>query len=56
MARVKQFKTIDEQIDILKDKGLDPKQYAPSYIRNRISFIKNEMLSDAEITRFFLSE
>ena len=22
MARVKQFKTIDEQIDILKDKGL----------------------------------
>ena len=38
---------------ILKDKGLDPKQYAPSYIRNRISFIKNEMLSEGEILKFF---
>ncbi|MDD2504868.1 MAG: UvrD-helicase domain-containing protein [Bacilli bacterium] len=26
---------------ILKDKNLDPKQYSPYYIRNRISFIKN---------------
>ena len=38
---------------ILKDKGLDPKQYAPSYIRNRISFIKNEMLSETEVLKFF---
>lgn len=41
---------------ILKDKGYDIKEVSPSYIRSRISFIKNEMLSDAEITRFFLSE
>ncbi len=38
---------------ILKNKGLDPKVYSPSYIRNRISFIKNEMLSDAEVSTFF---
>jgi len=41
---------------ILKDLGYDIKQVAPSYIRNRISFIKNEMLSDSEIEKFFLSE
>jgi len=41
---------------ILKDLGYDIKQVAPSYIRNRISFIKNEMLSDTEIEKFFLSE
>ena len=41
---------------IMKDEGYDIKQIAPSYIRNRISFIKNEMLSDAEITRYFLSD
>ena len=38
---------------ILKDKHYDPKQYAPAYIRNRISFIKNEMLSDGELVKFF---
>lgn len=38
---------------ILKEKGIDPKQYAPSYIRNRISFIKNEMLDEGEISKFF---
>ena len=41
---------------ILKELGYDIKQVAPSYIRNRISFIKNEMLSDAEIVKYFLSE
>ena len=41
---------------IMKDKAIDVKEISPSYIRNRISFIKNEMLSDAEITRCFLSE
>lgn len=40
---------------ILKDLGHDIKEIAPSYIRNRISFIKNEMLSDAEVTKYFLS-
>ncbi len=41
---------------IMKDLGYDIKITSPSYIRNRISFIKNEMLSDAEITRLFLSD
>lgn len=38
---------------ILKDMGLDPKLNSPSYIRNRISFIKNEMLTDGEISLYF---
>lgn len=38
---------------ILKEKGYDSKEIAPSYIRNRISFIKNEMLSEIEIEKFF---
>lgn len=38
---------------IMKEKGYDTKEVAPSYIRNRISFIKNEMLSEAEILKFF---
>ena len=38
---------------IMKDKHYDPKQYAPAYIRNRISFIKNEMLTESEIEKFF---
>lgn len=38
---------------ILKNMNLDPKQYAPSYVRNRISFIKNQMLSDTELERLF---
>lgn len=41
---------------ILKDLGYDIKQVAPSYIRNRISFIKNEMLNDLEIEKYFLSD
>ena len=41
---------------ILKDLGHDIKEVAPSYIRNRISFIKNEMLSDSDVAKFFLSE
>ena len=36
---------------ILKSKNLDPKKYSPYTIRNRISFIKNEDLSDIEIER-----
>jgi len=38
---------------ILKEKHYDPKEYAPAYIRNRISFIKNENLSRGEIEKFF---
>ena len=38
---------------ILKEMGYDNKEISPSYIRNRISFIKNEMLSELEIEKFF---
>ena len=38
---------------ILKEKHYDPKEYAPSYIRNRISFIKNENLSRGEVEKYF---
>jgi len=41
---------------IMKDMGYDIKQIAPSYIRNRISFIKNEMLSDSDVERYFLTD
>ncbi len=41
---------------ILKDLGYDPKEHSPNYIRNRISFIKNEMLTDGEISKFFNTE
>ncbi|MCI8467846.1 MAG: UvrD-helicase domain-containing protein [Bacilli bacterium] len=41
---------------ILKEKGIDTKECAPSYIRNRISFIKNEMLTPAEIEKFMTSD
>ena len=40
---------------ILKDLDYDPKQYSPGFIRNKISFIKNEMLSDAEVDKFLNS-
>ena len=36
---------------ILKSKNLDPKKFSPYTIRNRISFIKNEDLSEVEISR-----
>jgi len=38
---------------ILKNKNLDTKQFSPYYIRNKISFIKNQMLSSVEIDKFF---
>ena len=41
---------------IMKDLGISKEECAPSYIRNRISFIKNEMLTDAEIEQFFNSD
>lgn len=39
-----------------KDLDIDPKVYSPSYIRNRISFIKNNMLSNVDIEKFLVSE
>ncbi len=41
---------------IMKDLGITKEECAPSYIRNRISFIKNEMLSDAQIDQYFNSD
>ncbi len=41
---------------IMKEKGIDSKECAPSYIRNRISFIKNEMLTPTEIEKYLTSE
>lgn len=41
---------------IMKNKGIDPKSLAPSYVRNRISFIKNENLSSREIDNLFNTE
>ncbi len=38
---------------IMKNKEIDPKELAPSYVRNRISFIKNENLSPREIDSLF---
>lgn len=38
---------------IMKKNGYDIKDVAPGYVRNRISFIKNEMLSNEEIEKFF---
>ena len=38
---------------LLKEMNLDSKQDSPSYVRNRISFIKNQMLTDGELDRLF---
>ena len=38
---------------LLKEMNLDSKQYSQSYVRNRISFIKNQMLTDGELDRLF---
>ena len=38
---------------IIKDNGYDSKLATPGYIRNRISKIKNEMLTNEEINKFF---
>ena len=40
---------------ILKEHNYDPKQVSPSYIKNRISFIKNEVLTDKDISVYFSS-
>ena len=38
---------------IMKEEGYDPKLTPPSYIKNKISNIKNDMLTDDEIDRYF---
>lgn len=38
---------------ILKSNNIDPKKFSPYAIRNKISFIKNEVLSDGELERVF---
>ncbi len=38
---------------IMKDNNLDIKLAPPSYVRNRISNIKNEMMSNDEISKYF---
>ena len=38
---------------IMKEKNVDVKEVSPYFVRNKISFIKNEFLSDAEIDKFF---
>ncbi len=38
---------------IMKDHNYDPKLTSPSYIRNKISNIKNDMLTSDEIERFY---
>ncbi len=53
----KNFSVIDsdDQISIikkiLKAKNLDSKKFSPSYIKNQISFLKNEMVSFEEIKK-----
>ena len=36
---------------ILKNNNIDPKKFSPYAVRNRISLIKNEMMTDAEMER-----
>ena len=49
----------DDSLSIIKKSmkhlAIDTTSLSPSYVRNRISFIKNEMLSDKEIDRLFLT-
>ena len=37
---------------IMKERGMDPKEISPYFVRNKISFIKNELLTDAEIDQY----
>ena len=41
---------------ILKNNNIDPKKFSPYAIRNKISFIKNEMLSQRELDTLFNTE
>ena len=39
----------------MKEFDISTKDFSPSFVRNKISFIKNEMLSDAEVEKFLTS-
>ena len=39
----------------MKELDISTKEYSVSFIRNKISFIKNEMLSDGEIDKYLVS-
>ena len=41
---------------ILKDLAIDATEYSPAFFRSKISFIKNNMLSDSEMQKFLISE
>ena len=41
---------------ILKEKGYDPKEVSPYFVRSKISFIKNEMLTPYEIEKYFIDD
>ena len=40
---------------IMKTNGIDIKDVNPSYVKNRISFIKNELLTDKDMSLYFSS-
>lgn len=40
---------------IMKELDISTKEYSPSFVRNKISFVKNEMLSDMEIDKYLVS-
>jgi len=39
---------------IMKDRDIDVKEISPYFVRNKISFIKNELLSEIEIEKYFV--
>lgn len=41
---------------ILKEKGYEPKVVSPYFVRSKISFIKNEMLTTYEIEKYFTDD
>ena len=40
----------------MKDINITDKMISPAFIKSKISFIKNNMLSDSEIANFLISE
>ncbi len=38
---------------IMKDLEIDPKEIAPAYVKSKISFIKNEMLTESGVDKYF---
>ncbi len=38
---------------IMKEHNIDPKEVSPYYVRSKISFIKNELLVESELDRYF---